>query len=227
VRQTWASVAFVHWRFDATSLRPLIPHGTDVAERDGSAWVSLVLFCANDTRGPLPWGPSLPPFGETNLRTYLRLADGREAIWFLSIEASSALTSFGGRVGYGAPYHRADTTVTGAEGGDGWRYRSRRPATGIGHDLTVIPASRGPAPGVDDWLTGRWRALTVNRGVLLEAMVEHEPWSLRPAVVGAIEEDLLATVGLARPPEATLAHLGDDVHVRLGPPVPARATPRR
>ena len=67
VHQRWAAVAFVNWRYETNDLRRLAPRGTEIAERDGSAWVSMVLFRADRTRGPLAFGPCLPPFGETNL----------------------------------------------------------------------------------------------------------------------------------------------------------------
>ena len=223
VHQRWASVAFVHWRYETSDLRQLAPRGTEIAERNGSAWVSMVLFRAERTRGPLPFGPSLPPFGETNLRTYLRLADGREAIWFLSLEARSVATCVGGRAGYGVPYHRSTARVEAV--GGGWRYAARRPRTGIGHDLTIVPrADATRATGdLDVWLTGRWRAHTEHLGTSFEVMVEHPPWALRPAVVETLDENLLAAVGLSRPPAPSVVHVGDDVDIRLGLPGKARS----
>ena len=49
-------------------------------------------------------------------------------------------------------------------------------------------------------------------------MVEHPPWVLRPAIVGAFVENLLAAVGLSRPPAPSLVHVGEDVDIRLGLP---------
>ena len=222
LRQTWSAVSFVHWRFDPAALLPLIPDDVDVAERDGSAWVSLVLFCASDTTGPVP-ALTLPPFAETNLRTYVRTEDGREAIWFLSLEAGSQLTSLGGTVVYGAPYHLAEASVDVAA--DSITYRARREGGEVHHDIEIGTGAwytsdeRTP---LDEWLTGRWRAVTQNAGVTLETMVEHEPWPLRRATVRRLEENVLASVGLTRPPAPDLVHAADAVHVRLGPPKPLR-----
>ena len=222
--QTWASVAFVHWRVDRQALLPLVPDELEIAERDGSAWVSLVLFCASDTRPPLPGSPTLPPFAETNLRTYVRTEDGREGIWFLSLEAASSVTAAGGSAVYGVPYHLADATVEIAA--DTRRYRSRRTDGRAGHDLTVRAGpwfTSDERTDLDDWLTGRWRAFSTNAGVLLQVHVEHEAWPLRHATLVDLEEDVLASVGLTRPATAPLVHASEEVHVRLGPPTPALA----
>jgi uncharacterized protein len=222
--QTWSAVSFVHWRVGAGQLAPLLPEGLglEVAEQDGSAWVSLVLFCASDTRpGPLPTPPLLPPFAETNLRTYVRTADGREAIWFLSLEASSAVTSAGGSAVYGVPYHLADASVEVRP--DSIVYRSKRTTDDVGHDIEVrtgawyTPDERRP---LDEWLTGRWRAVSSNAGVLLETFVEHEPWPLRHGRIGSLAENVLASVGLAPTSPPALVHVADEVHVRLGLPSP-------
>jgi uncharacterized protein YqjF (DUF2071 family) len=221
LRQTWSAVAFLHWRFDRTALLPLVPDAVDVAEADGSAWVSMVLFLTTGSRPPIPGAPPLPPFAETNLRTYLRTPDGREAIWFLSVEAASTLTSAGGNLVYGVPYHRADASVEVAP--SSVRYRSTRVAEPVGHDIEVATRAHFTSDErteLDDWLTGRWRALSTNGGVPLETMVEHEPWTLRHASVERLEENVLASVGLTRPEAPDVVHTADDVEVRLGPPHP-------
>lgn len=222
LRQTWSSVSFVHWRVERSDLLALIPDDLDVAERDGSAWASLVLFCASDTTGPVPT-PPLAPFAETNLRTYVQTGDGREGIWFLSLDAASTVTAAGGSLVYGVPYHLAAASVEVAP--ESFRYRSRREADGVGHDIEVRTGrwytSEERTP-LDEWLTGRWRAISVNAGVALEVFVEHEPWSLRHASLTSIEEDVLAAVGLRRPEQPPMVHAADEVHVRLGAPRPLR-----
>ena len=220
LRQTWSAVSFVHWRVDRRQLAPLVPAGLEVAERDGSPWVSLVLFCASDTRGPVPT-PALPPFAETNLRTYVRTADGREAIWFLALEAASAVTTTGGSAVYGVPYHHAEASVEVRP--DSIRYVSKRTGDDVGHDIELRTGAwytsdeRRP---LDEWLTGRWRAVSTNAGVLLETFVEHEPWPLRHGAVLHLAENVLASVGVAPESPPALVHVADEVHVRLSLPSP-------
>ena len=63
-------------------------------------------------------------FPETNLRTYVRGPDGRDGIWFFSLEADSLPLVLGARTLYGVPYRWADMSVERT--GDVIRYRSRR-----------------------------------------------------------------------------------------------------
>lgn len=220
LRQTWSAVSFLHWRIDDLQLRPLIPEGLVPSEQDGTAWVSLVLFCASDTRGPVPT-PSLPPFAETNLRTYVQTPDGREGIWFLALEAASTTTTIGGSAVYGVPYHLATATVEVRP--DTIRYRSKRRHDDVGHDVEVRAGASSTSDErrpLDEWLTGRWRAISRNAGVLLETFVEHEPWPLRHGNVEHLAENVLASVGLASPAPPAIVHVADQVHVRLGVPAP-------
>jgi uncharacterized protein len=206
---------------DEAALVPLLPSALEVATADGSAWVSLVLFEVRDARPPLLPAPTLPPFAETNLRTYVRLPDGREAIWFFSLDARSVTTVAGGRFVYGVPYHRAIGSVDAV--GPTLRHRSRRRVGGIGHDLTVrVGESLPDAERTElvDWLTGRWRAVSVHLGLLLETIVDHEPWPLRSGELTSLSEDLLAGAGLRRPSGPPLVHCADAVHARLSVPRP-------
>ena len=223
IRHRWSETSFLHWRVEARVLAPLLPQGVTVATADGSAWVSLVLFLVSNARPPFP-APPLPAFEETNLRTYVFLPDGREAIWFFSLDARSVTTVLGGRLVYGVPYFRARGSVDVA--GDRYRYRSRRRRDGTSHDVTVEAGrvlgddERTP---LDDWLTGRWRAVSDHAGLLLETIVDHEPWPLRTGELVALDEDLLACAGIRRPDAPPLVHFGGAVDARLSVP---RRVPR-
>lgn len=51
--------------------------------------VGIVLFRMHvELPGPKPWHV-VPPFPETNLRTYVLGPDGRPGIWFWSLDATS------------------------------------------------------------------------------------------------------------------------------------------
>ncbi len=80
----WEQVTFIHWRFDPEVVQRLLPSGLTVETFDGSAWVGLVPFYM---RVALPRSRSVPwlsRFAETNVRTYVRSADGTSGVWFLA-----------------------------------------------------------------------------------------------------------------------------------------------
>jgi uncharacterized protein YqjF (DUF2071 family) len=218
--QRWRTITFLHWRYDPDEIRQLVPGdlGLDVDTWDGSAWVSLTPFLMVDFRlGRLPAVPSLSTFPETNLRTYVRGRDGRDGLWFFSLEAASLPLVTAASSLYGEPYRWADMSV---EKGETVRYRSRRRAgVPVGHDIEVRPGP--PCESVselDHWLTGRWRAYSVAAGRLATTAVEHEQWPLREATVIRLEQSLLAAAGLSEPAGPPLVHHSPGVDAALGPP---------
>jgi uncharacterized protein YqjF (DUF2071 family) len=220
-RQRWHAMTFLHWRYDVDDLQRLLPSRLEVDTYDGAGWVSITPFLMKDFRlGPLPAVPGLSTFPETNVRTYVLGPDGRDGLWFFSLEADSAPTVLGASSLYGVPYQFADMTV---EEGDLVTYRSkRREKREIGHDIRVRLKAACPAPSeLDHWLTGRWRAYSTVAGRLTRVPVQHQPWPLWEAELLHLEETLLAAAGLPDPTEEPLVQYSPGVDVRVGVPIPA------
>ncbi|CAL9330732.1 YqjF family protein [Streptomyces sp. enrichment culture] len=212
----WLTQTFVHWSFPPETVQALIPEGLTVDEYEGAAWVGLTPFVMADVRPPgVPAAvPGLPTFAETNLRTYVRRADGRDGLWFLSLEVAwPAMVA--ARV-IGVPYHPATLEVTTAA--DTVTYSGRRWAGGASYRLVVRPGDRIERPTERDvWLTSRWRAYTRRLGMLWETPVEHEPWPLAGATLEELEETLTVSAGLPAPLGEPVVHFSEGVRdVRLG-----------
>ncbi|MEV7072444.1 DUF2071 domain-containing protein [Streptomyces sp. NPDC093990] len=222
LRARWLRQTFVHWPFPPEAVRALVPRELAVDEYDGVAWVGLTPFVMADVR---PMGvpaavPGLPSFAETNLRTYVRRGDGRDGIWFLSIQVACPLM-LAARV-VGAPYTPAHLRV--ATDGDTVSYTGSRGAGRVAYRLVVRPGAPVQPTERDVWLTSRWRAYTRRLGVVLETPVEHEPWPLAGAAVDVLEETLTAAAGLPVPLDEPVVHYSPGVgHVRLGPSRPVVA----
>ena len=216
--QGWSSLTFLHWPYPAETVQRLLPDRVEVDTFDGTAWVSVTPFLMTAFRlGPLPPLGPLSTFPETNVRTYVTGPDGRDGLWFLSLDADCLPTVVGASLVYGVPYRWAEMSV---EGRDEVRYRSRRrrgnrPA---GHDITVRPGAPREPSALEDWLTGRWRAYTTVAGRPAVASVQHEPWPLYDVEVLALEESLVETAGLPAPQGEPLAGWSPGVRVRLGHP---------
>jgi uncharacterized protein YqjF (DUF2071 family) len=105
--------------------------------------VSLTPFVMTDVRPAflpaLQVTRRLTTFPETNLRTYVRGPDGRDGLWFLSVEAASAAMSLIIRAGTGAPYHRGDLSVT--EHGAMLAYAGRRRGGEPAYLLRIRPGA--------------------------------------------------------------------------------------
>lgn len=75
-RAEWLNQTFLHWPYEPAAVLALLPPGLTVDEYDNAAWVSLM----SRVRPPGLPATSLVSFPETNLRTYVRLPDGRDAL---------------------------------------------------------------------------------------------------------------------------------------------------
>lgn len=230
---SWLTMSFVHWPVPARQLEPLLPAGLEVDEYDGTGWVSFTPFMLANLRpmsvGILPTAePGMSRLRrladisttlETNLRTYVRGPDGRDGLWFLTLDIGSAAMAAALRMAVGAPYHLARlhlehdgtlATYSGARIGGSQSYR--------------LQASTGRATepnDLDDWLTGRWRAYTQHLGRLLVTPVHHEPWPLQHARLETLEQNLTDAVGLGRLGDPAVVHFSSGVRdVRVGVPRP-------
>jgi len=123
--QTWSWISFLHWSYEPHVLQRLLPGGLRPQTFDGRAWVGLTPFFLQDLRTPvapaLPWFTSFP---ETNVRTYAVGPDGREGLWFFSLDAARLEPVLVARSTYALPYMWSQ--MTGERHGSTIRYRSRR-----------------------------------------------------------------------------------------------------
>jgi uncharacterized protein len=219
--QRWVDVLFLHWRLEPSRVAASLPEGLTVDTYDGAAWLTLTPFRVEGMRPAfLPPVPVLSNFIETNVRTYVVGPDGRDGLWFFTLETDSLPTTIAARTFLGIPYRWASMDCSRC--GDRVTYSSRRrlgdPSPG---HRTSVATSR--FPGVADdrlagWLTGRWRAWTRVAGRLLTVPVEHEPWPLTDATVDEHDDTLLASLGLPEPTTEPLVHAAARVTARLGWP---------
>jgi uncharacterized protein len=181
--QTWEDLLFAHWPMPTERLRPLLPDAIPLDERDGSAWIGVTPFrmTAFRLRG-VPHLPGVTDFLEANVRTYTTI-DGKPGIWFMSLDASSAVAVMAARRAYRLPYFRARMECS--ERGGSIEYRSRRassdggPAELSGGYRPTGPAAIPPPGSLEHWLTERYCLYTLDEhGDVLRADIHHPPWRL-------------------------------------------------
>jgi uncharacterized protein len=231
MRHRWESVTFLHWSYPVDTVRRLLPSSVQVEPWDGLAWVGLVLFRMYVQP---PAGPSwniVPPFPETNVRTYVVGTDGQPGVWFFSLDAASPSAVLAARTLYQLPYYRSAMSIT--ERPELIRYTGirrwpGRPA-GAGYDITVAPGDAllpAQATEFDHYLTARFRLWNRNRGALLYTQVSHQPWPLRKAQPLELRQNLFETQGLPDPIGPPVVHFSPGVDVDIGPPRVARRLKR-
>ena len=221
--QRWEDLAFISWPFAAADVERLLPNGLEVDTFGGAAWVSLVPFRLTVRLPGLPGAPWASRFSEVNVRTYVRVPDGRRAIWFLSLDASRLGAVALARRSYRLPYMWAHTTLDRA--GDLVRYAGRRrwPEGGAAWDLAVdVGGEMGHVDDLHRYLTARWRLVSPTplelpaRSIgFVTTTVDHPPWPLRHARLVEGRETLLAAAGLPRPNESPAMAFSPGVTVRF------------
>jgi uncharacterized protein len=218
----WDELTFLHWRFRAEDVQALLPAGLEVEQCDGSAWVGLVPFLIRvglPRVRPLPWVSQFP---ETNVRTYVRSADGRVGIWFFSLDAARLGAVLAARSTYRLPYLWSRMRIR--RSGDVVRYECRRRwpgPRGARSSATIEvgdPFEPAELSDLDHFLTARWALYSASRSGLRRAEASHDPWPLRRARALHVEDELLAAAGLPAPTGEPLVHFSDSVEVRIGTP---------
>jgi uncharacterized protein YqjF (DUF2071 family) len=218
--QTWSWLSFLHWSYEPRVLQRLLPDRLRPHTFAGRAWVGLTPFLLEDLRTPvapaLPWFTSFP---ETNVRTYVVGPDGREGLWFFSLDAARLEPVLAARSTYALPYMWSAMTVE--RQGTVVRYRSRRRWPGPTPAASRITVEVGDrlAPGelgeFDHYLTARWQLYTTLGPVLARSTVEHEPWPLHRAVVHELESNLVTAAGLPAPAGGPVVHWSPGVRTRI------------
>jgi uncharacterized protein YqjF (DUF2071 family) len=218
--QTWTWLSFLHWSYDPAVVQRLLPKRLEVQTFQGRAWVGVTPFFLEDLRTPvapaLPWFTSFP---ETNVRTYVRGPDGREGLWFFSLDAARLEPVLVARSTYALPYMWSEMAVE--RDGSTIRYRSRRRWPGPTSAPSQITVEVGPAlrpqelGEFDHYLTARWQLYTTLGPLLARSTVEHEPWPLYRAVVRELETDLVAAAGLPDPEGEPVVHWSPGVRTRI------------
>jgi uncharacterized protein YqjF (DUF2071 family) len=223
--QTWSWLSFLHWSYAPQVLEGLLPGRLRPHTFDGRAWVGLTPFLLRDLRTPVapapPWFASFP---ETNVRTYVVGPDGRDGLWFFSLDAARLEPVLVAQSTYRLPYKWSAMTVE--RDGSTVRYRSRRRWPGPAPAASAVTVDVGDplAPGeldeLDHYLTARWQLYTTLGPVLARSTVEHEPWPLHRAVVRELDSNLVTAAGLPAPAGEPLVHWSPGVRTRIGAPRP-------
>jgi uncharacterized protein YqjF (DUF2071 family) len=210
MRQTWRRLSFLHWAYDPSLVRQLLPPELELDIFDGAAYVGLVPFEIHNLRG-------IPHFPETNVRTYVIGPDGSRAVWFFSLDAGRLVAVIGARAIYHLPYFWASMQVNSRA--DAVHYRSRRiwPHSALDFsDITVEPAAPLEVTARDHFFTARYRLYSRIRGRLAYAQIEHAPWPLTAATVLQLDQNLIQASGLPAPQGAPISHYATELDVKIG-----------
>jgi uncharacterized protein YqjF (DUF2071 family) len=218
----WDELTFIHWRYRPDAVQHLLPKGLEVETMDGSAWVGLVPFFIRvglPRVAPVPW---MSRFPETNVRTYVRSADGRRGIWFFSLDAARLGAVLAARATYRLPYFWSRMTLEHQGATISYECRRRWPGPrGARSSALVEIGDRYHARELcelDHFLTARWVLYSAPLSGLHWAQANHEPWPLHRAQLVRVHDELITAAGLPEPAGTPLVHFSPSVEVRIGWP---------
>jgi uncharacterized protein len=213
--QGWHEISFFHWSCEPSLIQSRLPRGLEVDTFDGKAWISITPFRLTGLRPPLVPRALGQTFPETNLRTYVRGANGR-GIWFFSLDAARLNAVVGARATFGLPYYWSTMQVQANEkevfyfSSRGGRARAR---------IRIVKKELIEKPTLlDDFLTARYRLYSTMASRLLTAEVEHPPWQLHRLEIVAFEESLRRAKSLEFSSGDFLHHYSPGVDTKIGAP---------
>lgn len=216
--QRWRALLFLHWPVPVEVLRPLVPARLGIDVFDGIAYVGLVPFAMEGVRPA--WAPEAVAFRflETNLRTYVHLDGQAPGVYFFSLDAASRVAVHLARWRWGLPYFLANMHLERHE--DQVRYAMQRrgdqtPALRVRYRIgeTLAPAR----PDTLAFFFLERYLLYADHGGLRRGQVHHAPYPAAHAHIEALEEDMIAAAGIARPDTAPIAHYASGVDVEIFP----------
>jgi uncharacterized protein YqjF (DUF2071 family) len=229
MNQSWRDVTFLHWAVDPEVVAHRMPPGVRPDTLDGVTYVGLIAFRmvgAGIARGA--GVPYVGSFLETNVRLYSVDDTGRRGIVFLSLDADRAAVVVGARAVFGLPYRWARMRYRSSGGVHSYDARLRGPGRRAESHVVVRAGARRQSTELDDFVSARWGLHVRWWGRTLYVPNRHEAWPVHDAELLALDDGLVASLGLAdlagRPPD----HVAFSPGVRTEFGFPGDAThPRR
>lgn len=219
MHQSWGKLLFMHWRIDATQLRPLIPEELAIDTFAGSAWIAVVPFTMWDTRALPPYIPAVPGLSamhELNVRTYVH-RDGVPGVWFFSLDCNSTAAVFGARTFFHLPYYNADIELKQEDARIDYSLRRREePAAEFCAQWTIGDTLPDSQPGsLEFFLTERYYLYSQHAGKLYRGQIHHQPWPLQSATLSSFSSTMIEAQGLATPTDVPLLHYAEELTVDI------------
>jgi uncharacterized protein YqjF (DUF2071 family) len=227
MNQSWRDLTFLHWAVDPALVVRLMPPGVRPDTLDGVTYVGLIPFRmvgAGIGSGPgVPW---LGSFLETNVRLYSVDDTGRRGIVFLSLDADRAAVVLGARGAFGLPYRWARMRYGVSGDVHSYDARLRRPGTRPESHVVIRAGARRQSTELDEFLSARWGLHVRWWGKTLYVPNHHEVWPVHDAEVLALEDELVASVGLPRLTDRPPDHVAFSPGVRTDFAFPRPASAR-
>jgi uncharacterized protein YqjF (DUF2071 family) len=218
----WRNLILANYAVPEELLRPLVPPGCELDQRDGKCWASLVGFQFLKTKVLGIGWPGFRNFSEWNLRFYVT-HQGQRGVCFVREFVPSWLVATTARVIYNEPYRSARMSMDVKESPEKLTATYTVNWGGRVHSLHAIGAKPAVRPGPESterWFKEHfWGFGTSRRGKLIRYEVYHPEWDVYPVNSFKVDVDWAMLYGpewgvmqKAEPSSVVLA-VGSDVSV--------------
>ena len=214
--QNWRSFLFLHWEVPVDQLRACVPDSLSLDLYEGKALMGVVPFVMRDIRPH--WWPAFAAinFLETNVRTYVHCG-GEPGVYFMSLDANSHLGVWGGRMGWGLPYHFAKMKFTAGEHQHMYQVqRARQPATFPTRYQIGDPLGPSQLDTLQHFLLERYLLFVERQGQVWRGQGHHRPYPVQKVEVTEVSDSLIQAAGI-EPIDAdpVCAHYSPGVDVEI------------
>ena len=222
--QTWRDVLFAHWRVSPEALRPHVPEGLEIEERDGAAWIGVIpLFMTHVHARGLPVIPGTSEFPELNVRTYVTRG-GKPGVYFFSLDAANRLAVEAARASFALEYLAAEMSCERTPAGIAYSSRrtdGRAPEAGFSGTYRGLGDARPAEPGsLEHFLCERYCLYAGPRlDRLWRAEIHHAPWLLQRAEATMDANTMTQPLGVGLSGEPHLLY-AEGVEAAVWLPVP-------
>jgi uncharacterized protein len=193
--QTWRNLLFAHWEVKASELRQLVPRELELDLFEGKAYIGIVPFEMTNVRPRfMPALPFISTFPELNVRVYVN-HNGKQGVYFLSLDADRLLFVLGGRFFYKLPYYSSKMKIN--KNNEMYTYSlSRR----FSHENKIqFKASYCPSSdffyskegSLEEFLTERYCLFTVLKNKVSVCEIDHMKWKLQKCTVNIEQNEFL------------------------------------
>lgn len=118
-KQNWSNILFIHWPVSLSMIEPLVPSPFKIDTFHQSAWISIVVFCAE--RSQLRFIPDpfkFPSVTQINVRTYVTVPQSAErGVYFFNLYVKNRLAIFGAKTLFHLPFSYLQTEMTNKSDG--------------------------------------------------------------------------------------------------------------
>lgn len=199
--QSWIHTLFLHWPITPEALKPLVPGELTIDTFNGSAWISIIAFHAEDSKLRLsPKWTSLDPVTQLNVRTYVTYPGSQEkGVYFFSLHLKHVTAALGAKSLFKLPFHYAQTEMLETE-----KQSIQVSAEDAGNKLFTAAYTpdlqQQSTSDLGMYLAERYCIWNVNEKQVIKIPIKHKRWELYDVDVHIEHNQLLPfSVGSVAP----------------------------